>query len=104
VEDTEQGDRVAEEGGLPQAPRNWSCGELIGAGAFGRVYLGLNNDNGELVAVKQVPTSPRGAGQVQNKMRSCEIRVGKVLPKIPFLAISTGMSEHSSSLWRAPWG
>lgn len=37
-----------------EVPNNWSRGELIGAGAFGRVYLGLNNDNGELVAVKQV--------------------------------------------------
>lgn len=39
---------------VPEAPKNWSRGELIGAGAFGRVYLGLNNDNGKLVAVKQV--------------------------------------------------
>ncbi len=37
-----------------EVPKNWSRGELIGAGAFGRVYLGLNNENGELVAVKQV--------------------------------------------------
>ena len=41
----------------PEAPKNWSRGELIGAGAFGRVYLGLNNDNGELVAVKQARTN-----------------------------------------------
>ena len=26
----------------------------MGAGAFGRVYLGLNNDTGQLMAVKQV--------------------------------------------------
>ena len=52
------GPQVAAEAHLPQAPRTWSCGELIGAGAFGRVYLGLNNDNGELVAVKQVGTPP----------------------------------------------
>lgn len=39
---------------LLKAPVNWSRGELIGAGAFGRVYLGLNSDNGELMAVKQV--------------------------------------------------
>lgn len=37
-----------------QPPPNWSRGELIGSGAFGRVYLGLNNDSGELMAVKQV--------------------------------------------------
>lgn len=41
--------RLAESG-----PVNWTRGELIGAGAFGRVYLGLNNDTGQLMAVKQV--------------------------------------------------
>jgi serine/threonine protein kinase len=34
-------------------PVSWTRGELIGAGAFGRVYLGLNNDTGQLMAVKQ---------------------------------------------------
>ncbi len=29
-------------------------GELLGHGSFGRVILGLNIDNGELMAVKQV--------------------------------------------------
>ena len=39
---------------LPEAgPVNWTRGELIGAGAFGRVYLGLNNETGQLMAVKQ---------------------------------------------------
>lgn len=33
---------------------NWTKGELIGQGAFGSVYLGMNNDNGQLMAVKQV--------------------------------------------------
>lgn len=32
----------------------WQRGGLIGAGAFGKVFLGLNLDNGELLAVKQV--------------------------------------------------
>mmetsp|Transcript_6143 Transcript_6143/g.14822 ORF Transcript_6143/g.14822 Transcript_6143/m.14822 type:complete len:694 (-) Transcript_6143:320-2401(-) len=35
----------------------WQKGELIGAGAFGRVYLGLNLDTAELMAVKQVSIS-----------------------------------------------
>lgn len=40
---------------LPETgPVNWTRGELLGAGAFGRVYLGLNNDTGQLMAVKQV--------------------------------------------------
>ena len=40
---------------LPETgPVSWTRGELLGAGAFGRVYLGLNNDTGQLMAVKQV--------------------------------------------------
>ena len=35
-------------------PVHWTKGELIGAGAFGRVYMGLNNETGQLMAVKQV--------------------------------------------------
>ncbi|KAI3775189.1 hypothetical protein L1987_49758 [Smallanthus sonchifolius] len=31
----------------------WRKGELIGCGAFGRVYMGMNLDSGELLAVKQ---------------------------------------------------
>ena len=50
----EQQDAFPDENNLPQAPVNWKKGDLIGAGAFGRVYLGMNNDNGELIAIKQV--------------------------------------------------
>ncbi|XP_061348476.1 mitogen-activated protein kinase kinase kinase NPK1 [Gastrolobium bilobum] len=32
----------------------WRKGELIGYGAFGQVYVGMNLDSGELLAVKQV--------------------------------------------------
>ena len=28
---------------------------LIGSGGFGKVYLGMNLDTGELIAVKQIP-------------------------------------------------
>jgi len=33
---------------------NWKKGQKIGTGGFGDVYLGLNNDTGELFAVKQL--------------------------------------------------
>lgn len=45
---------------LPPVPKDsapsirWRKGELIGCGAFGRVYMGMNLDSGELIAVKQV--------------------------------------------------
>lgn len=32
----------------------WRKGEMIGCGAFGRVYMGMNLDSGELIAVKEV--------------------------------------------------
>lgn len=32
----------------------WSCGDCIGHGAFGKVFLGLNTVSGNLMAVKQV--------------------------------------------------
>lgn len=38
-------------------PIRWRKGELIGYGAFGRVYMGMNLDSGELLAVKEVNLS-----------------------------------------------
>ncbi|XP_074589600.1 mitogen-activated protein kinase kinase kinase NPK1-like [Curcuma longa] len=35
-------------------PIRWRKGELIGCGAFGHVFMGMNLDSGELLAVKQV--------------------------------------------------
>jgi hypothetical protein len=35
-------------------PVQWIRGDLIGAGAFGRVYAGLDEATGQLMAVKQV--------------------------------------------------
>lgn len=45
---------------LPAPPKlgapamRWRKGDLIGCGAFGRVYMGMNLECGELIAVKQV--------------------------------------------------
>jgi serine/threonine protein kinase len=35
----------------------WRKGRTIGRGAFGAVYLGLNDDTGALMAVKELPFS-----------------------------------------------
>lgn len=35
-------------------PIRWRKGEIIGCGAYGRVYMGMNLDSGELLAIKQV--------------------------------------------------
>ncbi|KAF8392436.1 hypothetical protein HHK36_022778 [Tetracentron sinense] len=41
----------------------WRRGELIGCGAFGRVYMGMNLDSGELIAVKQVLIATNNASK-----------------------------------------
>ena len=38
----------------PVAPIRWTAGQLIGQGAFGKVFHALNLDNGEFMAVKQI--------------------------------------------------
>ena len=40
---------------LPPPIIKWKKGELLGFGAYGQVFLGLNLENGQLMAVKQVP-------------------------------------------------
>lgn len=44
--------KMTRESGCPAI--RWKKGELIGSGAYGRVYMGMNLDSGELLAVKQV--------------------------------------------------
>ncbi|XP_020886925.1 mitogen-activated protein kinase kinase kinase 3 [Arabidopsis lyrata subsp. lyrata] len=69
--------------GLP-APRKeeapsirWRKGELIGCGAFGRVYMGMNLDSGELLAIKQVLIAPSSASKekTQGHIRELEEEV-----------------------------
>ncbi|KAL6942213.1 hypothetical protein ACO0QE_003381 [Hanseniaspora vineae] len=36
------------------APKNWLKGAKIGSGSYGNVYIGMNSETGELMAVKQV--------------------------------------------------
>ncbi|KAJ8755645.1 hypothetical protein K2173_022240 [Erythroxylum novogranatense] len=44
-------------------PVRYRKGELIGCGAFGHVYMGMNLDSGELLAVKQVSIAANGASR-----------------------------------------
>ena len=49
----------------------WKKGEMLGQGAFGVVYLGLNIDTGELMAVKQMATedvSRRELSSLENEI------------------------------------
>ena len=47
---------------------SWQKGEMIGAGAFGSVYTALNQDTGQLMAVKQV--RPTGSSCSPSKLPS----------------------------------
>jgi mitogen-activated protein kinase kinase kinase len=44
-------------------------GQLIGKGTYGRVYLGMNADNGEVLAVKLVEINPRIAGADKDRIK-----------------------------------
>ncbi|PIN04472.1 MEKK [Handroanthus impetiginosus] len=60
---------------LPPAIR-WRKGELIGCGAFGRVYMGMNLDSGELLAVKEVAIGTnRASKKTQEYIRELEKEV-----------------------------
>ncbi|KAM7257751.1 hypothetical protein ACFE04_013492 [Oxalis oulophora] len=53
-------------------PIRWRKGELIGCGAFGRVYMGMNLDSGELLAVKQVSIAA-GASKEKTQPRNASV-------------------------------
>ncbi|KAF3457180.1 hypothetical protein FNV43_RR01837 [Rhamnella rubrinervis] len=64
---------------LPPAPMDdtppirWRKGELIGCGAFGRVYMGMNLDSGELLAVKQVLIAANSASKEKTQAHIREL-------------------------------
>ncbi|KAJ4969234.1 hypothetical protein NE237_015935 [Protea cynaroides] len=69
-------------------PIRWRKGELIGCGAFGRVYMGMNLDSGELIAVKQVliPANNASKEKAQTHIRELEEEV-KLLKNLSHLNI-----------------
>jgi len=57
----------------------WKKGELLGVGAFGKVFLGLNLDSGELMAVKVIPVTGGTDGDEYTEELIREISLMKVL-------------------------
>jgi len=55
----------------------WKRGEMIGKGAFGKVYLALNQDTGSLIAVKrlELERDPRNLGRQMRWMRSLQLEI-----------------------------
>ncbi|XP_021817530.1 mitogen-activated protein kinase kinase kinase ANP1-like isoform X1 [Prunus avium] len=64
---------------LPSMPKDnappirWRKGELIGCGAFGRVYMGMNLGSGELLAVKQVLIAANSASKEKTQAHIKEL-------------------------------
>ncbi|XP_016464976.1 mitogen-activated protein kinase kinase kinase NPK1-like [Nicotiana tabacum] len=54
---------VKDGGDAAPRPIRWRKGEMIGCGAFGQVYMGMNLDSGELLAVKQVLIAANSASK-----------------------------------------
>ena len=52
----------------------WVKGDIIGSGASGRVFMGLDEDTGGLIAVKEIQFSPEDKDELA-KMQS-EVREG----------------------------
>ncbi|PON80142.1 Serine/threonine protein kinase [Parasponia andersonii] len=82
-------------------PIRWRKGELIGCGAFGRVYMGMNLDSGELIAVKQVLIAASSASKekTQAHIRELEEEV-KLLKNLshPNIVRYLGTARENESL------
>ncbi|KAL6293366.1 hypothetical protein ACE6H2_001508 [Prunus campanulata] len=82
-------------------PIRWRKGELIGSGAFGRVYMGMNLDSGELIAVKQVLIAANSASKekTQAHIRELEEEV-KLLKNLshPNIVRYLGTAREDDSL------
>lgn len=65
------GSRLSQLNNVPKREQTFRIirGQLIGKGTYGRVYLGMNADTGEVLAVKQVEVNPRVAGQDKDRMK-----------------------------------
>ncbi|KAL3507962.1 hypothetical protein ACH5RR_033344 [Cinchona calisaya] len=65
------GAKVKKDDNVP--PIRWRKGELIGCGAFGRVYMGMNIDSGELIAVKEVSIAANSASKERTQVHIREL-------------------------------
>lgn len=57
---------------IPTPIRNWQKGSLLATGNFGKVFLGMNMDNGQLMAVKELEISKRGGGVDSSQLKALE--------------------------------
>jgi serine/threonine protein kinase len=60
----------------------WKRGELIGAGAFGRVFMGMNEISGELIAIKEMVFTPDNYKEVTALQQEISLMKGFLHPNI----------------------
>eukprot|EP00051_Salpingoeca_urceolata_P011000 m.135273 g.135273 ORF g.135273 m.135273 type:complete len:594 (+) comp16940_c0_seq7:635-2416(+) len=60
---------------LHRVPKRWKRGKLLGSGAFGQVYLALNQDTGGELAVKQVDLHPEQGHDNIKEVQSLEAEI-----------------------------
>eukprot|EP00357_Protocruzia_adherens_P010609 CAMPEP_0115039414 /NCGR_PEP_ID=MMETSP0216-20121206/44013_1 /TAXON_ID=223996 /ORGANISM="Protocruzia adherens, Strain Boccale" /LENGTH=857 /DNA_ID=CAMNT_0002420047 /DNA_START=224 /DNA_END=2797 /DNA_ORIENTATION=+ len=58
-----------------QTIRNWQSAEILGYGSFGRVVFGLNNETGELMAVKQVHWAGTSNQAVDDRVKALAVEI-----------------------------
>ena len=62
------------EANLGEDKISWQKGDILGKGAYGKVYLGMNKRNGKMIAVKQVRLSDSETkAQLKNIMNEIEL-------------------------------
>mmetsp|Transcript_2394 Transcript_2394/g.5691 ORF Transcript_2394/g.5691 Transcript_2394/m.5691 type:complete len:548 (-) Transcript_2394:270-1913(-) len=84
-----------------EAPITWSKGQLIGTGAFGKVFLGLNEENGCLMAVKEIDVDEHTGDNTLSDLKK-EIKMMSVLEHpniVQYMGFQEIMkeSEHGES-------
>ncbi|KAE8686726.1 Mitogen-activated protein kinase kinase kinase 2 [Hibiscus syriacus] len=75
----------------------WRKGELIGSGAFGRVYMGMNLDSGELLAVLIAANASKEKIQAQIRELEEEVKLLKNLSH-PNIVRYLGTARENDSL------
>jgi len=54
---------------------HFKLGDLLGEGAYGKVYLGLNGETGELMAVKKIPILTKSSADLENYLRNIQSEI-----------------------------
>jgi serine/threonine protein kinase len=56
-----------------ESPLRWKKGEAIGEGTFGKVFKGMNEKTGELLAIKQLALTDGSSSEVESLQREINV-------------------------------